>query len=211
MRRVLGAAKDALQRARCLPAYVEAMLASGDVTAARAAADELSQIAARFGSRGIAAVSAQVSGSVLLEEGHAGEAVSALTQAFDTFHELGLLYPAARVRIVLGRACEALGDRDGAQLQRTAAHQELSAMGAHADLARLDPRAAPRSAAGERLTAREREVLRLVARGMTNKSIGQELHVSEKTVDRHVSNIFLKLGVATRAAATAFAYENALL
>lgn len=211
MRRVLGAAKDALLRARYLPAYVDAMLASGDVSAARIAADELSQIAARFDSRGIAAVSAQVRGAVALEEGNAEQAADELTQAFDIFHDLGLLYPAARVRIALARACEALGDRDAAQQQRTAARQELGAMGARADLARLDPRAAPPSPAGERLTAREREVLRLLARGKTNKSIGQELHVSEKTVDRHVSNIFLKLGVATRAAATAFAYENALL
>ena len=67
------------------------------------------------------------------------------------------------------------------------------------------------SEAGAQLTARELEVLRLVASGRTNRAIAAKLFLSEKTVDRHLSNIFDKLDVSSRAAATAFAYTHKLV
>ena len=121
-------------------------------------------------------------------------------------------YETARVRVLLGVACRALGDDDTAALELEAARGDFANLGAAPDLARVDAltrRASPIDAHG--LTPREHEVLRLIAAGKTNKAIAAELVLSERTVDRHVSNIFTKLGLSSRAAATAYAYEHRLV
>jgi DNA-binding NarL/FixJ family response regulator len=121
-------------------------------------------------------------------------------------------YPAARARVLMGLAYRALGDDDGGGLELDAARAMFQHLGAAPDLARVDAltRRAP-SAPPRGLTRRELQVLRLVATGKTNKAIASELSLSEKTVDRHVSNILTKLDVSSRAAATAYAYEHKLL
>ncbi|MGH2824902.1 MAG: helix-turn-helix domain-containing protein, partial [Thermoleophilaceae bacterium] len=126
--------------------------------------------------------------------------------------ELDAPYEAARVRVLVGLACRALGDDDTAALELKAARAVFAHVGAAPDLARVDSltgRAGYVDAHG--LTARELQVLRLVAAGATNRAIAAELVLSERTVDRHVSNIFTKLGVSSRAAATAYAYEHQLV
>jgi DNA-binding NarL/FixJ family response regulator len=156
-------------------------------------------------------------GAVAIAEGEHRAAVEPLRRAFAIWNHAGVPYIAARVRVLLARAFLGLGDRDGAELERSAARKVFEELGAAPDLAALDapddsgrPQAqgAPQK---HGLSKRELEVLRLLAAGKTNKAIGKELYVSERTIDRHVSNLFTKLGVGTRAAATAFAYENSLL
>jgi DNA-binding NarL/FixJ family response regulator len=115
-------------------------------------------------------------------------------------------YEAARVRVLMGAACRALGDEEAAALEVDAARRAFGELGATRDVARLDGGGATHG-----LTARELEVLRLVAAGHTNKAIAAELVLSERTVDRHVSNIFAKLSVSSRSAATAYAYEHQLV
>jgi DNA-binding NarL/FixJ family response regulator len=145
-------------------------------------------------------------------KGDAGAAVVALRDALRGWESLDAPYDAARVRVLLALACRALDDEETAALELRAARAVFEALAAAPELARLD--ALTRPDPGERphgLTPRELEVLRLVATGMTNKAIAEKLFVSERTVDRHVSNMLMKLGVPSRAAATAFAYEHQLM
>ena len=135
-----------------------------------------------------------------------------MRRAFRVWHEVGAPYIAARLRLLIARACRALGDRDTATLELDLAREVFERLGAAPDLAALDAPDAPggRSTPGN-LSPRELEVLRLVASGKTNKAIAKQLFLSEKTIDRHVSNIFVKVNVASRAAATAFAYQHGLV
>jgi DNA-binding CsgD family transcriptional regulator len=212
IRRVVDEAGDRVTRTRLLPALVEIMLAAGDVRAARAAADELSEIAADLDAPLLRAVAAQAQGAVLLLERDARAALGALRQAWSAWQELDVPYEAARVRVLIGLACRQLADEETAEMELDAARRVFEQLGAAPDLARaqsLSRKAAARLAGG--LTARELEVLRLVATGKTNRSIAADLFLSEKTVARHVSNIFNKLGLSSRAAATAYAYEHDLV
>jgi DNA-binding NarL/FixJ family response regulator len=128
------------------------------------------------------------------------------------WQELDAPYEAARTRLLVGLACHALGDQDTAALELDAARSVFAELGAAPDLARVDLLArAEDTADSHGLTSRELQVLRLVAAGRTNKAIAAELVLSERTIDRHVSNIFTKLGVSSRAAATAYAYEHRLV
>lgn len=213
LRRVLGSTEPPLQRARFLPAMIEIALESNEIDEASRAAGELEEIASRFRMEVLGAMAAHGRGAVLLATGEAQAAIEPLRHALRIWRQVGAPYIAARIRVLVGRACHALGDEDGFRLELDAARQVFDELGAAPDVARLDALEAGRST-GERshgLTPRELEVLRLVAAGMTNKGIARELCVSERTVDRHVSNIFTKLDVPTRSAATAFAYENRLL
>ena len=170
------------------------------------------EIAAATGTDVLAAMAAHARGAVALAEGDAASAVEPLRSAFQVWQEIGAPYIAARIRVLVGRACGALGDDDGMRLELDAAREEFERLGAAPDVARLvarEPRAQALRPHG--LTPRELEVLRLVASGKTNKLIAQQLCLSEKTVDRHVSNIFTKVNVASRAAATAYAYEHGLI
>jgi DNA-binding CsgD family transcriptional regulator/tetratricopeptide (TPR) repeat protein len=215
-RRVLSATSDPLQRTRFLPAHVEIMLAAPDLGEARRSADELSGLAETFGMELLGAMAQHAQGAVSLAEGDARGAVDPLRRAQEAWRRAGAPYPSARIRVVVARAFRALGDEDGAALELSAARKVFTELGAAPDLAALEAAAAPARSggSGERathgLSGRELEVLLLVASGKTNKVIARELCVSEKTVDRHVSNIFAKLDVATRAAATAWAYQHGL-
>jgi DNA-binding CsgD family transcriptional regulator len=211
-RRVVSEARDRVTRCRVLPAHVEIMLAAGDVPAARAAADELSRIAGEVGEPLLAAVAAHAGGALLLAEGDVPAALTVLRGAWTAWQALDVPYEAARVRVLLGLACRELGDRDGAEMELDAARWVFQQLGAVSDLARVEALSGrpPARAAGG-LTAREVEVLRLVAAGKTNRAIAADLVLSEKTVARHLSNIYVKLGLSTRAAATAYAYEHGLV
>jgi DNA-binding CsgD family transcriptional regulator len=212
IRRVLDATTDRLQRARLLPAYVEIMLAAGEIEGSRRAAEELDSLAATFATPVLDAMAGHARGTVAFADGNAAAALVALRASFVLWQAVGAPYLAARLRFLIGLACRALGDNDGAELEFAAARSVFDELGAKPDVARLDrlrsPAAKP-SFMG--LTAREQQVLRLIATGKTNKAIAEELGLSEKTVDRHASNIFVKLDVPSRAAATAFAYQHGLM
>ncbi|MEE8454350.1 MAG: response regulator transcription factor [Limibaculum sp.] len=212
IRRVVGATTDQLQRTKLLPAYVEIMLAVGDIEAARGACRELATIAESFGTECLGAMVAHARGAVELAEGDARAALGSLRRAVEVWRQVEAPYEAARVRVLSGLACRAVGDDEGASLELDAARAVFEQLGAAPDLARIAALAkgAP-SGHPHRLTPRELQVLRVVAAGKTNKAIAAELFVSEKTVDRHVSNIFNKLDVPSRAAATAYAYKHKLI
>jgi DNA-binding CsgD family transcriptional regulator len=221
MRRVLSATTDPLQRTRFLPAHVDIMLSASDLAEARRAAEELAAHAEAFGMELLRAMADHAKGTVLLAEGDANGAIGPLRRAQDVWLRAGAPYPSARIRVVVGRAFQALGDEDGAVLELSSAKKVFTELGAAPDLAALEaiaPQSTPPSArhstrekAAHKLSTRELEVLLLIASGKTNKVIARQLFVSEKTIDRHVSNIFAKLDVPSRAAATAWAYENGLV
>jgi DNA-binding NarL/FixJ family response regulator len=211
-RRVVAETTDRLGRAKLLPAQVEIMLAVGDVQSAREAAGELTEIAERYDTLALRAVADHARGVVLLTEGDARAAVVALRAAWQAWRELEAPYEAARVRVLVGLGCRALGDEEAAAMELDAARGVFAQLGAAPDFARLEA-LAHREAAWKRhgLTNRELQVLRLLAAGKTNHAIASQLVVAEKTVDRHVTNLYTKLGVSSRAAATAYAYQHQLL
>jgi DNA-binding CsgD family transcriptional regulator len=212
IRRAVSAAADRLQRTRLLPAHVEIALAAGDLQDAHTACCELDEIATSFETGVLGAMAASARGAIKLAEGDAHAALGSLRCAFEVWQQVEAPYVAARVRELIGLACRMLGDDDGGELELDAARAVFEQLGAAPDLARLD--ALTRGAQSGRrhgLTARELQVLRLVAAGKTNKAIAAELFLSEKTVDRHVSNILTKLDLPSRVAATAYAYEHKLI
>jgi DNA-binding NarL/FixJ family response regulator len=214
IRRVMGTTQEPVQRAALLPACVEIMLATGAIDEARAACGELEVTAKRIGTDVVAAMASHARGAVLLADGDATGAVEPLRRAFEIWQKIGAPYIAARIRVLLAKAYRALGDDDATTLELDAAKRVFEKLGAAPELARVATLAkAPATSAQKHdvLTPRELEVLRLVAQGRTNKSIAKELFLSEKTVDRHVSNIFAKVNVSSRAAATAYAYQNKLV
>jgi ATP/maltotriose-dependent transcriptional regulator MalT len=211
LRRVLGEATEPAARARVLPAVVEAMLAVGDVAAATAASRELAAEAATHGSELLAATARSSAGEVALAAGDAEAALADLRRAAAGWQTLDVPYEGARVRVLIGRACRMLGDEQSARLELEAARDTFARLGARPDTLRVDVLLGDAAEDSHGLTARELEVLRLVAGGATNKAIATELVLSERTVDRHVSNILAKLRVPSRAAATAFAYEHRLI
>jgi ATP/maltotriose-dependent transcriptional regulator MalT len=210
--RAVGETTEPLKRTRLLPAYVEVMLAVGDAEEARSACHELQEISVRYESPMLGAMVSHARGAVDLAEGDAQAALLALRRAWQAWQELEVPYEVARVRVLVGLACRALGDNDSAALELEAAHDVFEQLGAVPDVARVA--SLTRSAASDHahgLTGRELEVLRLVAAGETNRAIATDLVLSERTADRHVSNIFTKLGVTSRAAATAYAYKHELV
>jgi DNA-binding CsgD family transcriptional regulator len=207
-RRAIGELEDPLRRAGVLPAHVEIMLAVGDLDEARRAAEELSEIATAGKRPMLEAIAACAQGQVELAESNAEAALKALRHACRTWQELDAPYEVARTRALIGLACERLGDEESAELELDAAREVFERLGAAPDLARLGSLT---GAAPHGLSARELEVLRHVAAGKTNREIAEELVVSEHTVARHLQNIFTKLGVSSRTAATAFAFEHHLV
>jgi ATP/maltotriose-dependent transcriptional regulator MalT len=212
IRRVLGTATDPLRRAKLLSAHIEIMLAAGEIEEARGGLRELEEIAEKFDTEVLQAMASRAQGGIELEEGNALAALGPLRRAFEVWRQIDAPYEAARVRVLIGQACRSLGDDEAGRGELGAARAEFERLGAGPDLARLDSLGGRAVAAqGHGLTSRELQILRLIAAGKTNKVIASTLFVSERTVDRHVSNIFNKLNVSSRAAATACAYDHRLL
>ena len=209
IRRVAEEVQGSVNRARVLDAYVEIVLAVNDVAAARVAADELSEIAERFQAPLLLALSSRAVGAVLLAEQDAKRALVFLRQSWTTWCELEAPFEASRTGVLTALACRELGDEDAARADLTAAREVFQRLGALPDLARTEGLMTTAPVGG--LTSREVEVLRLIARGLTNRAIAEKLHISEKTVARHVSNIFVKLDLSSRSAATAYAYQHELV
>ena len=207
--RALGETVEPLGRARFLPARVEILLAGRDHEGARAACAELAEIAVRFPIDVLRASSAQAQGVLELAAGNPREALVRLRLAWKEWQALEIPHAVARARELLGLACRALGDRAGGRMELEAARAVYEGLGAGPDIARVDALLAPRTHAGAHgLTPREVQVLRLVAAGKSNKEVADAFSLSVKTVERHVGNILTKLDVPSRAAATAWAYEN---
>ncbi|HET7550435.1 MAG TPA: LuxR C-terminal-related transcriptional regulator [Gemmatimonadaceae bacterium] len=212
IRRVLSAATDPLQRAKLLPAFVEIALVAGNMQEARDASAELDEIARRYSTDVLQAMAAHVRGAVELAEGHARDALIALRHAFELWRQAEAPYETARVRVLIALASRELGDVESADLEIEAAAALFERLGATADLAQLDTlRKGATQVNKHGLTPRELQVLRQIAAGKTNRAMAANLSVSERTIDRHVSNILVKLGVPSRAAATAYAYSHKLL
>lgn len=210
IRAALEEEQDRIARAKVLAASVEIVLAADDLPAARSAADELSEIAADLGMPFLVAVSAQAAGAVLLAEGDTRAALVPLRRAWTAWQELQAPYEAARARVLIGLAHRAVGDTDTAELELDAAGRVFEQLGAAPELARVEALSRTAAPPGG-LTAREAQVLRLVAAGKSNRAIAAELAISEHTVARHLQNIFAKLDVSSRSAATAFAFEHGLV
>jgi DNA-binding CsgD family transcriptional regulator len=205
--RAEAATSTPIERARLLPAFVEIMLAVGETENARRACGELNELARGFDSVMLKALAAHAEGSVHLAEGDANVALATLRDARETWQTLEAPYEIARTRLLVGTACQLLGDDEAAALELEAARDIFERLGAKPDLAQF----VLRETVPHGLSPRELEVLRLVASGKSNREIASVLVISEHTVARHVQNIFAKLGLSSRAAATAFAFEHDLV
>ena len=211
IRNVAEATHDPGQRAQVLDAYVEIVLAVNDVPAARAAADELAQIAGRLNAPLVHAMRCRAEGRVQLAENNARSALACLRQSLAAWLDLEAPFEGARTRVLVALASRDLEDHETADQEFAAAREQFAQLGAAPSSKWVDDLTRrPTHDAGS-LSPREIEVLKLVASGMTNRAIAQKLHISEKTVARHVSNIFNKLDLSSRAAATAYAYRNGIL
>jgi DNA-binding NarL/FixJ family response regulator len=214
IRRKLQEARTATERPALLSAAVDIFRAAGDAAAARCAADELSTIASSTTLPVVEAMAAHATGTVLILEGEPAAALKHLRSAAHAWCRLQMPYDAARTGVAVGLACAALSDRTAADVEFRNARAAFLDLGAKPDIARLDALTGkPPSVEGrvEGLSDRERDVLAQLAAGKTNKEIAEALIISQHTVRRHVEHIFSKLGVTSRAAATAYAYEHGIL
>jgi DNA-binding CsgD family transcriptional regulator len=203
IQRALEESSNSVERAQLLPARVEIALAAGELQSAREGSAELDTIAAERGGEMLTAMAEAARGALELGSGNPRDALPHLRRALAAWQDLGARYELARARLLISRACRELGDEDSARLDLEAARETFGELQAAVELdGRHDTHG---------LTERELQVLRQLTAGLTNKAIAAELVLSERTVDRHVSNIFAKLRVSSRAAATAYAYEHRLL
>jgi len=210
VRAALAANPGRLARPRLLAAQVEIALAAGDVETAESAAAELEDSARVYRTSGLQACALVARGAVLLAQGHADQALAILRRAATRWRDINAPYERARTRVLLARAYRELGDDDHASLEMEAARSEFEHLGAVVDARRIAGWPDSRTRPGG-LTSRETEVVALIATGMTNREVADALVLSEKTVARHLSNIFDKLGVSSRTEAAAFAFENDLV
>jgi DNA-binding NarL/FixJ family response regulator len=212
IQRALAETDQPVEQVALLPACIEIMLAAGRLEAARAALANFERSIDAQECPAHAASLAHAQGAIALASGDASAALPVLRRGARAWQELDAPYEVARARELVGLACRAVGDEEGAMLELEAAALTYEELSARTALARLYALRRGEGAKGARgLTARELEVLRMVAAGRTNKAIAAELVLSVRTVDRHVSNIFAKLGVSSRAAATAYAHEHGLV
>ena len=199
-------------RARMLAAAAEILLVADDLASARVASAELSEIAIAFGAPLLAAASAHAAGAVLLADGDVEAASTSLRQACEIWRVLETPYEEAHTCLLLAAVCERRGDLDGRRLELDAARRLFKQLNAAPCLARLaEPSDRTTSQPVASLSEREVQVLRLLAAGKKNRAIADELFISERTVARHVSNIFNKLGVSSRTGATAWAFQHNLV
>lgn len=218
IRRALESATSSSQRPGLLVAAVDILREARDIAGARRAGDELRAIADTSRSEVLRAMADQADGAVLLSEGEPAGALARLRSAHTTWTRLQMPLESARTSMLLGLGCLSLGDRASVAVEFGNAASILDSLGAVPDAARLrvlqrtaDMPSAPAGQAEAVLTAREIEVLAHVAAGRTNREIASALTISQHTVGRHLENVFAKLGVKSRAAATAYAYEHHLL
>jgi ATP/maltotriose-dependent transcriptional regulator MalT len=212
IRRVEGELTEPLKRAALLPAYVEIMLSVGNTEEARRACRELEEIAETYESAMLDAMVEYERGAAAWAEGDERGALIALRKSWQLWHELEVPYEVARASVLIALACRALGDEETAASELESAKRMFTELGASPDLARLDTLISPvEPPETHGLTARELEVLRLLAAGKSNRDIASELVISEHTVARHLQNIFAKLGLGSRTAATAFAFKHDLV
>ena len=207
VRRASAEITEPVKRAALLPAHVEIALAAGEVDEAHAQCLELQALAERFESTMLGAMVAHARGAVGLAAGELNAALASLREAQRVWLALAAPYEVARTRELIGRACAELGDEEAATLEVAAAREVFERLGAAPDLVRLDAPGGPPHG----LSERELEVLRLVAAGKSNREIAETLVISEHTVARHLQNIYSKLGLSSRAAATAFAFSHELV
>jgi DNA-binding CsgD family transcriptional regulator/tetratricopeptide (TPR) repeat protein len=212
IRRLLDERQGTVSRADVLRAAVEILTSVDDLATARIATDELSRLAEQVPAPALHAYAAHATGAMCLAEGDVQAALRSLREAWALWQELELPYQAARVRVLLGQACQQLGDHVAARFEFDGAQQFFQRVSAQPDVARVKMlRHAGSGVETQVLSARERQVIELVATGKTNKEIASLLSISERTVDRHVSNILLKLNLPTRSAATAYAYKQGMI
>jgi DNA-binding CsgD family transcriptional regulator len=213
IRRALTEVTATPDRLDLLKAAVSIYLEEGKIEAARDAVTEFEEITAELTTPVIEAETCAVRGALALAEGDPASALPLLRRAVGTWQEQNAPHERATLNVLIGQACRALADHDGARLEFSAARETFQRLGARPDLARLDQVVAATYAGSEvhGLTRREVEVLRLIARGKANRAIAGELHLSERTVHRHVSNIFTKLGVDSRTAAVAYGIRHRIV
>lgn len=211
IRRALDETTEDARRPALLAAAVEILIAADDVAAASAAADELEHLAGVGAPPVLRALASHARGATALASGDPRSALPLLRRACTSWQQVDMPYEAARTRVLVAAACRALGDADGADAELASARRVFARLGAAPDLERVATRARRERAPDPSLSARECDVLRLVASGCTNKEVGAALRISEHTVARHLQNIFTKLGVSTRAAAVATAIERSLV
>jgi DNA-binding CsgD family transcriptional regulator len=191
---------------------VEIFLTEGSTDQAREACGEIDQSSKGRRSELLDALAAHSRGALELAEGKPDAALGTLRRAFEAWRRLEVPYEAARVRVLIAKACRILGDEEAAALELDAARRAFLELRAAPELARMDALARGIASGSEHgLTRRELEVLRHVAAGRSNKAIARDLALSNRTVDRHLSNIFNKIAVSSRSAATAYAYRNRLI
>jgi DNA-binding CsgD family transcriptional regulator/tetratricopeptide (TPR) repeat protein len=201
-------------RTHLLAAGVECGLAAGDTAFARDCASQLAELATEVDSPLLQAVDAVARGSLALADERGQEALVALREGLSQWLVIDAPYAAASCRILIAQACRMLGDEETAELEREVARSTFAGLCGEPETERLmavrvGP-AAREGTAPNGLTARELEVLRLVATGASNRTIAEALFLSQKTVARHVANIFAKIDVSSRAAAAAYAHAHRL-
>ena len=213
IRGVLADTRAPAARARVLAAAIEILIAARDLDHARAATGELTDIASRIGALLLHAASAHATGALGLAQGDIAGASTSLRQAWEIWRDLEMPYEEAQTCVLVAAVCEKRGDEDGRRLELETARRLFTQLAAEHCLARIaeqSERASSHQRIGP-LSEREAQVLRLLAAGKTNRAIADELFISEKTVARHVSNIFDKLGVSSRTGATAWAFQHNLI
>jgi pentatricopeptide repeat protein len=208
VRRLLAEREDPVNRSRLLPAAIEVLVEAGDHDQATTLTGELDRVAAEFGCAALRARAAYAAGQVQLATGDPAGALPYLRKSVQAWQGLGCAYEIARCQVLLGRALRALGDEDSAVAELKAAIATFDKLSAKPSRREAEQLLRPALPGG--LTAREVEVLSLVASGRSNLQIAGALVLSEKTVARHLSNIFTKIGVTSRTAAAAYAFEHGL-
>lgn len=212
IRHLAESVREPRRRAHVLDAYVQIALAGNDLPAARSASEELAQIAADHRAPFLEAMSSLAAGAVALASDDPQKALTVLHRSFSLWREIEAPYEASRTRILIGIAFGKLGDEETAHLELTAARQTFQELGAAVDLARVDVLLSKDAKKEDvPLTERELEVIKQVATGSSNREIAKHLGISEKTVARHLSNIFTKLNLYSRTAAAAYAYDHNLV
>jgi DNA-binding CsgD family transcriptional regulator len=211
LRRALAEADAVVARAKLLPPFVQALVAAGELDAAGAAARDLTEVADQLQSPYLRAAAESGIGTVRLAGGDAKVGIVSLRRAWEGWRDLDIPLEEALTRLLIAAACRVLGDDDGAELESSAAQATLDELGCALVAVLPESGARTMSGAAGQLTPREMEVLVHLARGRTNRAIASALFISEKTVASHVGHIFTKLGVTSRSAATAYAYEHKLV